>query len=313
MPKDLEKPLMISLEVKPLPYVQEAFMAWQAKFNTTVIAFSGFVSLEFLAPLPQLSIWRIVQRFATYHAAEQWLQSSVHEELMQELKMLAQDGKIHEVIGAVESYTQNGVTEIFVTSVAPDQKEAFVKWAARIHQIEAHFTGFRGVYVQAPPQDVGGHWITLLQFDSLPNLDFWLKSEQRQQLLQECASYITALQSNRFISPYSGWFASIAEPNGSMPPAWKQSMIVLLVLFPIVMLEKIFLSPWLANVNPALSMFIGNALSVSLLAYPFMPIVNQAFAWWLMPKEPKVQPKNWLGTLLILALYMLAVIVCWRV
>ncbi len=35
-------------------------------------------------------------------------------------------------------------------------------------------------------------------------------------------------------------------------------MIVLFVLFPIVMLERIFLSPWTAGLNPSLGMFIAH-------------------------------------------------------
>ena len=49
-------------------------------------------------------------------------------------------------------------------------------------------------------------------------------------------------------------------------------MLVILMLFPIVMLEIRFLSPLLKGVNTSPATFIGNVISVFLLAWLFMPI-----------------------------------------
>ena len=60
-------------------------------------------------------------------------------------------------------------------------------------------------------------------------------------------------------------------------------MIVLVVFYPLVMLLGRFLSPWIASQPPALSIFIGNLLSVGLLTWLCLPWLNRAFGFWLTP------------------------------
>ncbi|MBN9376886.1 MAG: hypothetical protein J0H93_00770 [Chlamydiales bacterium] len=53
---------------------------------------------------------------------------------------------------------------------------------AKIHEAEARFPGFKGVYVKPPRETQGKTWITLLQFDTPENLDLWLHSAERADL-----------------------------------------------------------------------------------------------------------------------------------
>ncbi len=94
-----------------------------------------------------------------------------------------------------------------------------------------------------------------------------------------------------------------------MPPNWKQGMIVLLVLFPVVMLEILFLNPLLSSLNPAVANFIGLIISVVALTWALVPLANRAFEWWLLPgpgDSPRVEIA---GTALIIGLYALSVAV----
>ncbi len=203
------------------------------------------------------------------------------------------------------------VTEVIVTQVSPDKEEAFQKWAAKIHHAEAKFPGFRGVYVQSPRQSKGHSWITLLQFDSTANLDRWLDSSERQEVLKESSDFITSLESHRMVSPYAGWFASIAQ-TGEIPSVWKQTMIVLLVLFPIVMFELKYLMPWIEGLNSSVGTFIGNAISVTLISFPMMPIAIVFLGWWLAPAGKNRLQKTILGTIMVLGLYLIEIVLFWR-
>ena len=60
-------------------------------------------------------------------------------------------------------------------------------------------------------------------------------------------------------------------------------MVVLAMLFPIVVLELRFMTPLTQWLNPVLGTFVGNAVSVWLLAWPMMPLANRALDWWLRP------------------------------
>lgn len=283
-------------------------MDWQAKLNAVVTGFEGFISLEFLST--STSSWTVVQRFYDAKNLSLWRKSSKCIELVDELKSLAVKDSFQESASS-EVNGQNGVTEVIITKVHPEKEKAYSEWSAKIHQIEAKFPGFRGVYIQSPKQNKGSHWITLLQFDTAKHLDKWLKSPERQKILQESTSLISSLENQRVSSPYAGWFHSIAKTE-DIPSVWKQTMLVLLVLFPLVMLELKYLSPLTSAMGLSLSTFIGNALSVSLIAFPLMPIAIKLLGWWLAPNAKKRGLQTALGTLTVLILYLIEIALFWN-
>lgn len=288
------------------------FAAWQAKLNAAIALSPGFISLEILSPSPpEQPEWLLVQRFYTHKDVENWHQSEARHLLFDELNQyLVSSSKenIEETFSSAEN--MGGITEVFVTQVSKENEKAYREWIAKIHQAEAKFPGFKGVYVQSPHHN-STNWITLLQFDTPENLDHWLTSTERQKVLGEAKSLITTLDSHRVISPYAGWFASIAK-TGKLPPVWKQTMIVLLVLFPIVMLEFKYLSPVMANLNISLATFIGNAISVTLIAWPLMPIAIWFLGWWLAPRPEKQLQATIAGTIILIFLYLVEIAIFWN-
>jgi len=88
-------------------------------------------------------------------------------------------------------------------------------------------------------------------------------------------------------------------------------MIVLLVLFPIVMLELKYLSPHTALFNRSVGIFISNALSVTLSAWPMMPLAIWLLGLWLTGEKKNVF-KSILGTLLAMGLYLLEIALFWN-
>jgi uncharacterized protein len=86
-------------------------------------------------------------------------------------------------------------------------------------------------------------------------------------------------------------------------------MVVLLTLFPVVMLELLYLSPLMQSLNLAVATFIGNLLSVAALRWALVPWANRAFGWWLHPtsnNSPRVEAT---GIALIICLYAPSVVV----
>lgn len=292
---------------------ENSFADWQAKLHAVIVGFPGFLSMEILSPTDTLKpSWVIVQRFCSAQEADAWRVSSMHTELMDELRShLAIGPNSFQEVESSAFKEQSHVTEVFVTQVNPTKAKLFQAWMAKIHQIEAKFPGFKGVYVQAPRSGQGSNWITLLQFDTPKNLDHWLASPERQKILLESQSLIDSLDSHRVMSPYAGWFTSVSK-WGEGPPVWKQTMMVLLVLFPIVMLELKFLSPLIAGLNFSLATFVGNAISVTLVSWPLMPIAIRFLGWWLTPTAHKRIQVEVAGTLVMIALYCLEIGILWN-
>lgn len=200
------------------------------------------------------------------------------------------------------------MTEVFITEVNPDKVELFKSWTAKIHQLEALFPGFKGMYVQAPQVPGNKNWITLLCFDSEKNLNRWLESKERKQVLSETKSFVNCLENHTIVSPYSGWFSSLIVEGPKIAPL-KQGMLVLLLLFPIVMLEFKYFFPKMTHVNLALATFLGNVISVSLITWPCMPTAIKILKWWLVKPS---QLANFLGFLLIFGLYLLEIALFWN-
>ena len=293
--------------------MKAAFIDWQAKLNVVIAAFPGFVSLEMLlSPADGPLTWLIVERFNTTEDLLAWRSSSNRLQLFKEVKSLIDDGAnaLYEVKSA-SLVGHGGITEVFITQVNPKKEIAFQQWIAKIHQVEAKFPGFRGVYVQSPAQAHGKNWITLLQFDTQENLDRWVASPERAEVVHEGNELIASIETHRLISPYAGWFAAFA--NSVEPPAvWKQTMLVLLVLFPIVMLELTFLSPLLTDLPFPISTFIGNAISVSLVSWPTMPLAIYFLGWWLAPNPVRKRKETIKGALVVLACYIIEIAFLWN-
>lgn len=296
------------------PGQSSKFADWQAKCHEAISSFPGFVSFEILSPnMISKSDWIVIQRFNNSSNLSNWIQSNERTQLINELKsqFLNPECAFEENISDA-THKNECVTEVFVTQVTPNQEKAYRKWIAKIHQAEAKFKGFRGVYVQSPSDGKSGNWITLLQFDTPENLDVWIQSSERREILKESDHLIASLETHRIISPYAGWFASLAKNSDKLPPAWKQTMLVLLVLFPTIMLELKFLPLLISDFNTALYTFIGNAISVTLLAWPLMPIAIRSLKWWLTPSEIQKTSITFLGTFVILMLYLTEIILFWN-
>lgn len=311
--RDSSKEIIVRTTKVHVPsHLKSQFIDWHSKMNEKITAFPGFVSFEVLSPNETSpDEWIIVQRFATSKAYSQWNQSKEYQALQTELSRLLGTDHIVDIqdVNSTQDSLSKGVMEIFVTQVTPGMEKRYREWLSTIQQMEASFPGFRGVSEQSHQSKKGPQWITLLQFDNQEHLDQWIASPERARILKEGRSFFTSFESHRIISPYAGWFTSLAK-GGEVPPVWKQTLLVLLVLFPIVMFEMKYLSPLTSHLNHSLANFIGNALSVTLISWPLMPLTIRCLNWWLLPNGNK--KTTLLGTVLIFVLYFVEIAAFWN-
>lgn len=300
---------IITTQITVPKEVNDYFLNWQSQLNDMIAKFPGFLSLEILSPEAlKIPSWTVVQRFSDLDSASFWFDSQERKALFQNLSSQSTALQIQEI--KADKPNQGGVTEVIITQVDAKKADAYKKWLAKIHLAESKFPGFRGMYVQSPGNKVENHWITLLEFDTIEHLDQWLASDARKEILKELDPMITSLESHRIISPFAGWFRSIAKV-GEIPPVWKQTLLVLLVLFPIVMLEFKFLNPLTKSLNISAATFLGNAISVTLISWPMMPIVIRLFKRWLTPDIRTRSKANWIGTVALIALYVMEIVAFW--
>jgi hypothetical protein len=267
----------------------------------------GFVSQEVIPADPPLQPdWTIIQRFASREDASNWLASETRAAMVDEISDLLEGD---DAISVMEQAGRpnSGSTAVVGTTVAPGQVEAYRAWQTEIEAAQAKMPGFVGAAVQEPIPGVQDKWVTLLAFDSAEHLEAWLGSGTRADLLRKAEGVVAGDEVRRVESGFEGWFDFNRPAGASAPPAWKFNYLVLLGLYPIVMLEILFLNNKLDWMNVAFGNLIGNIFSVGILGWPVVAILGKLMGWWLQPAPGASKWTDLKGALLMLA--FLAVVV----
>ena len=287
-----------------------AFAGWLTELNKIIATFPGYVSAVVIPPVPPAqSDWVMVQRFQTIEQLRAWLDSDARRSLLDKsASLLVDEGTTNVIQGTnMELSPQDMVTEIITVSVKPGMEDAYHDWVERIRQVEAKFPGYQGLQLQPPIPGLQDHWVSMLRFDTAEHLNAWLESDARRMALEEVEPFIERRE-QQVASAFSGWF-TFGDAPGQVPPSWKQSMIVLLTLYPIVMLEQMFLNPLLHSLDMAEAIFIGNLLSVAATGFLLIPLALRAFQWWLLPRPNDFPRVEAAGIALIVGLYALSIVV----
>ncbi|WP_428569276.1 MAG: hypothetical protein ACP59X_10845 [Solidesulfovibrio sp. DCME] len=168
--------------------------------------------------------------------------------------------------------------------VPAGREDWFLAWQRGIAAAAEAFDGYRGTDVYPPTAGQGEEWFAVIHFDAPGQLDSWLASPVRAQWVDRLRAEIGDFQLKEFSKGFGPWFACLRdEAGGNTPPGWKMALIVLLGLYPTVMVLSLFPGPLLSPLGLAASMLIGNAMSISILQWGVMPLLNAGFAWWMQP------------------------------
>jgi antibiotic biosynthesis monooxygenase (ABM) superfamily enzyme len=276
----------IVIQTRVNPGSEEPFAAWQEHISRIVGRAPGYVSHELIRPDPPIQQdWVIVERFLSREAARRWLSSPERAEAMKRGEgLLAGDQAISVIdeLGPPPRPTKS--TSVILTEVEPGSEQAFREWNARITAAQSTWPGYVGSALQPPVEGVQDQWVTMVTFDSDEQLEAWLGSEDRAALIAESEGIAHDTAMRRVRSGFEGWF-DIARPAGVEQPApWKFNWLILVGLYPIVMLEILFMNNKLAWMNLAFSNLIGNVLSVAFLGWPVLAVLTKLMGWWLQPK-----------------------------
>ncbi|MGH2588810.1 MAG: antibiotic biosynthesis monooxygenase [Dehalococcoidia bacterium] len=297
-------------QTRVLPGKDAEFATWQQRMNDAIAAQSGFLDHQVMAPAPPTQLdWVIVQRFRSMDAVQAWLRSSERQQLLAEIEpVLAGHDDIHLFTSDSARPADSSASAVISTRVAPDQEQAFRNWQRRIAAAEATFPGFQGHKLEPPIPGVQEDWATVVRFDSDEHLQAWLTSPRRQQLLDEAASFGADSYVRTMRGGFEGWF-DFGGRSAALPPAWKQNMVVLLVLYPIVFLFGAWVqTPLLVDRGMPfwLALFISNAVSVNLTGYLCIPWAIRRLKWWLAPGAGAPAWTNAAGAALVVVLYGVA-------
>jgi antibiotic biosynthesis monooxygenase (ABM) superfamily enzyme len=195
-------------------------------------------------------------------------------------------------------------SSVIVHRVPPDGTERFLEWQRGITATTAEFPGYQATDIY-PPADGQPEWVVIVHFDHPEALQRWLDSPSRAEWLAKLQGAEAGFQLKTLTSGFGAWFTgSLGQSKDALPPSWKMVLSVLLGLYPTVMLLTIFVGPHTKRLGLAADMLIGNALSVSLLQWAVMPVLQIVLGPWLRASGPQGKAVTIWG--LVLVLFVLA-------
>lgn len=295
--------------------MEQEFASWQERMSRVVAGVPGFVSQEVIPANPPVQEdWVIVQRFETRAAAQGWLDSAARADMLEQIAgALEGDDAVSVVVGGVRT-PQTAATAVIRTSVGPRATARFARWHAEITDAQRRWPGYVGSSLQAPISGVQEEWTTLVTFDSPGHLEAWMGSDERAALLERLEAMESRDLSTRTVeSGFSNWF-DLTVPDRATVPPWKFNYLILLGLYPIVMIEILFLNPLMEWTNVAIGNLIGNVLSVAFLGWPVVILLDRSMKWWTVPQPGTAKWTGILGvsvilvalTILVIAFYVIA-------
>ncbi|WP_275547885.1 antibiotic biosynthesis monooxygenase [Pseudomonas sp. Marseille-Q0931] len=177
------------------------------------------------------------------------------------------------------------VTLVVRHQVRPNHVPHYEAWLRRVIAAASQCPGHLGVDVVRSRQPCVAQFTCVLRFSSLQQLQSWIDSEQRHQLISEVEPLLRTGDQLEIAQGKEFWF--IPEATQMPPPRWKQACVTFLVILPLSVLVPLLWQPlfhripWLGGYVP--SNIVITLSIVLLVVYLFMPMATRLFAAWLSP------------------------------
>ncbi len=298
------------------PDSMAAFEVWQTETNRIIATFPGFLHQTLLPPSPPgQDYWVVMQHFSDSTTAIGWLNSPQRlERLTMVQPLLTGRADVHVVRGMADAPTSAPISAIMSTRVKPGCELAYRAWEQKIAVAQTAAKGLVGYRFEPPIPGVQADWLTILRFDTQENLQSWLDSPIRRQIIAEAEPLTEGFDYHITRSGFDQWFP-VAATNASAPPVWKQNMVVLLMLFPVVFLFGHFVQVPILQVRLgvpfAMALLVGNAVSIGLLNW-LVPWASNRFGWWLSPSAAAPNSHTVTGAAMIGIMLIVLATIFWQ-
>jgi len=309
-----QPPSLATFSYSVLAGRSEAFGTWLRDLLMLAVAAPGFigVSRSEQESASGASSWKITYRFESGSDRDNWMQSPSLA------KAHAEAGTLFASPPQAASDADGGASRMMVVTshVAPEREKDWRAAQARLNAAVVGFPGFDALDI-FEPSDGSHNWTTVLTFRSERDLENWKSSAERGRLLSQ---FEESKHDSVDVGPasFGTWFATHATASRPVPE-WKQAMVVLAVLYPLVSFYDITLGnaagqglaiaghPIIRGLGLPFPVvvFLGNAVGTVLLSWMLMPAAIRLFDWWLDPAASHAQTIR--GALLLIALYVLEV------
>lgn len=291
---------------------EAAHTEWQRKLNEKASTFPGFIGAEVTPASDAADDWTVVYRFDSVPHLQYWLNSGARQDLLNEGADLHDRPATQQVMVGADT-AEELVTVVVSHKVSDELVPEFMAWQERMTDTERGFDGFRGAELFRPVPGVQDEWTAVYRFDSGANLERWLDSEERKQLLAE-AEHFQDFRLRTIQNSFGNWFDLGGSADGEQgPSSFKTSIAVWVGLYPTVMLLSLAIAELFPHAKLWQTLLVGNLASSLIMTYVTMPFyVNRILRSWLTSGDDAPQPEtNLRGLAVSGALVVASAVIFW--
>jgi antibiotic biosynthesis monooxygenase (ABM) superfamily enzyme len=267
----------------------QQFLAWQYDVNEAASHYPGFLGAEVAAPTGAQPDWVVIYRFDSIANLRAWLNSSTRQERLATGGQYFDGPSTQQIVGGAATPADQLVTVVATHRVERHDVEEFLAWQERLRLAESTFDGYRGTELFRPVDGVQDEWTAMYRYNNVADLEAWLTSDERKQLLEEGKKF-RDFQLRTVDNSFGSWFAFDDKGNQAPPPSdIKTSFAVWVGIYPTAMLIMLALSSlqlpvWLGTLT-------GNLCSSFILTFVTMPhYANRLLKRFLWP--PADEPES---------------------
>lgn len=204
---------------------------------------------------------------------------------------------------------------VIIEYIVPNTKNwAFRSWHRRMVKTAQRSEGFLRAdrYRPLAVQKDCLKWHTVLHFEQPHHLKQWLQSSDREALLKTGRDIFKSYKFTSFETNMQGWFSdeSGEELTGLGPPAWKEILVVVLGLYPIIMVQGFILERLgvFESWDPASAMLANNLITTCVFTLIVMPRIVRVLNFWLRPAHCRSPLRTEVVGTLVTVLAMVAMV-----
>lgn len=192
---------------------EQAFEAWQLSMNREAAKYPGFIGAEINHPTALQRDFVIVYRFDSIAHVQAWLNSATRQHLLTEGQQYFDGPGTQQVIGGGARQSDPLVTVVVTHRVDQAHIDEFLAWQERLRLAESSFPGFRGSELFRPVEGIQEEWTALYRYQTADDLDRWLVSDERKQLLAEGRDSRTTMPGRSTTHSAAGSPSTISTPT----------------------------------------------------------------------------------------------------
>ena len=262
----------------------EVFDGWVCDVRSAAQAARGFVAFAASIRRDTPLDWAVAVTFESEDLLHQWLDGETWKHLV---RGAAARGclRLSSDLVIIEGAVMPTGVAVVSSSVSDGLEGDFQAGHIRLTMAASQFSGYEGTAV-FPPGALG-KWMSLIRFRTEPQLSAWLRSPQRKEVLPPVRSSLTTDFSVFAKTTPLGTTVRNVDGKTEMTPSWKTAMLLLMVLYPMVMLQSKFVAPMIGKLGaqPWLSVWLSQVVSVALMQWWLMPTVSSWCRRWLDPVD----------------------------